>query len=193
MTDFNTKEIQSFLTVCVPMRNNAMNTYKIQQHDDYEIDTDSSTRCSKLPVLFDEIPLERCKLFHDNQTVHHNCKHCCDDQGDLQRAKTKRTLYFCVISKWKANYIYIKRYILKWNILKWHWKQFSSAFLGLQNELVYQHILLKTESCIILTVLMTVFTMKKIPETDTRSRVTLSDEGWWGSGFPVMGFIISIL
>jgi hypothetical protein len=40
------------------MKNNSRNTYKIQQHDDYEIDTDSSTRCSKLPVLFDEIPLE---------------------------------------------------------------------------------------------------------------------------------------
>lgn len=51
------------------------------------------------------------------------------------------------------------------------------CILRITNELVYQHILLKTESCIILIVLMTVFTMKKIPETDTRSRVTLSDEG----------------
>lgn len=30
--------------------------------------------------------------------------------------------------------------------------------------------------------------MKKIPETDTMSRLSLSVKGWKGSGFPEMGF-----
>lgn len=34
-------------------------------------------------------------------------------------------------------------------------------------------------------------TMKKIPETDTMSRLNLSVKGWKGSGFPEMGFTLS--
>lgn len=78
------------LSLCL-LKNSVTNAYKIQQHDDYEIDTDSSSRCSELPVLFDEVPLERCKLFHDNQAVHYNGKHRCDDQGDLQGGQGGRS------------------------------------------------------------------------------------------------------
>ncbi len=34
-------------------------------------------------------------------------------------------------------------------------------------------------------------TMKKIPETDTMSRLNLSVKGWKGSGLPEMGFVLS--
>lgn len=36
-------------------------------------------------------------------------------------------------------------------------------------------------------------TMKKIPDTDTMSRLSLSEKGWKGSGFPEMGLTRSRL
>ena len=35
--------------------------------------------------------------------------------------------------------------------------------------------------------------MKKIPDTDTMSRLSLSVRGWKGSGLPEMGFTLSTL
>lgn len=37
------------------------------------------------------------------------------------------------------------------------------------------------------------FTMKNIPDTDTMSRLSLSEKGWKGSGLPEMGLTLSIL
>lgn len=37
------------------------------------------------------------------------------------------------------------------------------------------------------------FTMKKIPDTDTKSRLSLSEKGWKGSGRPEMGLTLSTL
>lgn len=79
-----------------------VNTYKIQCHNDYKIDTDSSSWCCKLPVLFDEIPLERRKLFHDNQAIHDNSKHCSDHQRNLQYGRPEETSIFRIIHKPKA-------------------------------------------------------------------------------------------
>lgn len=36
-------------------------------------------------------------------------------------------------------------------------------------------------------------TMKNIPDTDTMSRLSLSEKGWNGSGFPEMGLTRSTL
>lgn len=37
------------------------------------------------------------------------------------------------------------------------------------------------------------FTMKNIPDTDTMSRLSLSEKGWKGSGLPEMGLTLSTL
>lgn len=37
------------------------------------------------------------------------------------------------------------------------------------------------------------FTMKNIPDTDTMSRLSLSEKGWNGSGLPEMGLTLSTL